>query len=296
MRETKTVDCVVVGAGPAGLTAAIYLRRYLRAVSVVDHGHSRALGIEWSYNYPGFPQGISGADLLRRLRAQLIGVQGVVTAAEVISLHQDSPDAFTLQCSGFTWRSRTVLLATGLVDSVPAVAGIESLQNKGLLRQCPICDGYEHRGQRIVVLGDGEHAAKEAAFIANYSPRVAQAGLTQVPIATRLDVRILHGLATSVQAASTGGVHIALSNGDTEHFDVAYAAQRPQPRSQLGSAMGAEVDAHGNLVIDMHGATRIRGLYAAGDVVSGLDQMVVAASHGATAATAIHNLLLMSAP
>ena len=294
MQSTCTADCLVVGAGPAGLTAALYLRRFLRHVVVADHGHSRALAIERSHNYPAFPQGISGHDLLRRLREQLAGVQGVVTAAEVTTLQRHPQGGFTAQCGGVTLLSRTVLLATGVVDAVPALPGIEQVQQRGLLRQCPICDGYEYRGQRIVVLGDGSHAAREAAFIAHYSPHVAHAGLHHAPAQSQPNVRALPALAARAGLAPDGGVRVGLADGSTHDFDVAYAALSAQPRSQLGRALGAEVHAQGNLVIDAHGATCVHGLYAAGDVVSGLDQMAVAAGQGAVAATAIHNLLCMA--
>jgi thioredoxin reductase (NADPH) len=294
MPSPRPADCLVVGAGPAGLTAALYLHRFLRHVVLVDHGHSRALAIDRSNNFPAFPQGISGHDLLRRLRAQLAEAQGEVSAAEVTAL-QRHPEGFAARCEGMTWLSRTVLLATGVLDAVPALPGIEQVQRRRLLRQCPICDGYEHRGQRIVVLGDGPHAAREAAFIAHYSPHVAHAGLTHVPATAQPGVRTLPAPASRADLPPGGGVRVCLADGSRHDFDVAYAALGVQPRSQLGRALGAEVDAQGNLVVDAHGATSVHGLYAAGDVASGLDQLVVAASQGAIAATAIHNLLRTTA-
>lgn len=295
MHNTHSADCLVVGAGPAGLTAALYLRRFQRHVVVADHGHSRALSIAKSHNYPAFPQGTSGNDLLLRLREQLAEVQCSVTAAEVTTLQRHTQGGFTAQCDGQTWLSHTVLLATGVRDRVPALPGIEQAQKRGLLRQCPICDGYEHRGQRIVVLGDGPHAAHEAAFIAHYSPHVAHAGLTHVPPASYPGVRALPAMAERVDVTPGGVVRLRLADGSTHDFDVAYAALSVKPRSGLGRALGAEVDAQDNLVIDAHGATSVQGLYAAGDVVSGLDQLVVAAGQGAVAATAIHNLLRKAA-
>jgi thioredoxin reductase (NADPH) len=83
MQNNRSADCLVIGAGPACLTAALYLRRYLRRVVVADQGHTRALAIDRSHNYPAFPQGIPGHDLLQRLREQLAEVDGEVTLAEV---------------------------------------------------------------------------------------------------------------------------------------------------------------------------------------------------------------------
>ena len=289
----RTADCLVIGAGPAGLTAALYLRRFLRGVVVVDQGHSRALAIEATHNFPAFPRGISGHALLELLRSQLNDVQGEVVLEKVTALERIPGTGFAAQWGGTRLLCRTVLLATGVVDPTPALPGIEQVQQRGLLRQCPICDGYEHRGQRILVLGDGPHAAREAAFIGHFSPHVAHAGLTCVPAAAQRGarVRVLTSEASRIEVTLEGAVRLHLAGGQAHGFDAAYAALGVRPRSELGRAVGASVDALGSLVRDEDGATDIPGLYAAGDVACGLDQLVVAAAQGAVAATAIHNRL-----
>jgi thioredoxin reductase (NADPH) len=140
------LDCLVVGAGPAGLTAALYLRRFGRHVLLADEGHSRAEYIDRCHNFPGFPQGIAGADPLLRMRRQLHDVGGEVTQGRVSGLQQQADGSFNARLDARRLRSRTVLLATCVVDRVPPVAGIEAVRADGLLRQCPICDGHEHRG------------------------------------------------------------------------------------------------------------------------------------------------------
>lgn len=290
MQAPNRLDCLVIGAGPAGLTAAIYLRRYLRHVLVVDAGRSRAMAIGKSNNFPGFPEGISGNDLLARLREQLAGVLGALLTAEVTAVYRDADHGLSAQCEGKTWHTRSILLATGVVDTVPELPGIEQVQERGLLRQCPICDGYEHQGQRIVVLGDGAHAAREANFLAHYSTSVSHAGLTQVPTAAQ-GVRQLTALPKRVDVTAEGAMRLHLVDGQTHNFEVAYAALSVRPNSALGCALGARADADGNLLIDVDGATNVPGLFAAGDVVPGLDQLSIAAAQGAIAATTIHNLL-----
>jgi thioredoxin reductase (NADPH) len=229
--------------------------------------------------------------LLLHLRTQLVDVEGEVVEAEVTALEQRSGGEFAAQWGGTRLVSRTVLLATGVVDPTPALPGIEQVQQRGLLRQCPICDGYEHRGQRILVIGDGSHAAREAAFIGHFSAQVAHAGLTCVPESAQGAVRLLSSVASGIEVPSEGGVRVHLADGQVHGFDVAYAAVGVRPRSELGRALGATVDSLGSLVKDEEGATNVPGLYAAGDVACGLDQLVVAAAQGAVAATAIHNRL-----
>jgi thioredoxin reductase (NADPH) len=293
-------DCLVVGAGPAGLTAATYLRRFHRRVVVVDGGSSRALWIDRSYNYPGFPEGISGAELLQRLRRQLAAVQGTVTEAEVTSLERDAASGvFRAGVGRRVVRARTVLLATGVVDGVPPLPGIEAVRRRGLLRQCPICDGHEHSGQRIAVVGPSArdaHALREAAFLRRYSDDVTVVGIeacqpeavAREPVAPGVRVRTQPLARLSTRSAQ---VALQFADGDVVTVDALYAALGVQPRTALALALGARCDDVGNLEVDDHARTSVPDLYAAGDVTSGLDQIVVGQAQGAIAATAIHNSL-----
>ncbi|UUX95816.1 NAD(P)/FAD-dependent oxidoreductase [Aquabacterium sp. J223] len=195
-------------------------------------------------------------------------------------------------------RARRVILATGVRDLLPPLPGAEDLWQRGKLRQCPVCDGHEYRGQRIAVLGRGAHGVREALFMRSFS-----ADLTYVPVGdeTRapaplqpdLDAAGIAVLAGGVVALhdADGGLAVERVDGARERFDIAYGALGVQPHVQLGVMLGARVDGLGNLVTDVHGRTNVQGLYAAGDVVSGLDQISVACAQGATTATALHNSL-----
>ena len=293
-------DCLVIGAGPAGLMAATYLRRYHRRVIVVDGGSSRALWIDRSYNYPGVPEGISGAELLQRMRRQLASVHGAVTEAEVTSLEREGASGlFRAGVGRRTVRARTVLLATGVVDGVPALPGVEGVRRRGLLRQCPICDGHEHSGQRIAVIGptaDDAHALREAAFLSRYSGDVMVAGIEAAKqeraaaSATASTVRVLQQPVVKLSTRSAQ-VALQLDDGEVVTVDALYAALGVQPRIALALGLGARCDKKGNLLIDDHARTSVPDLYAAGDVTGGLDQIVVGQGQAAIAATAIHNSL-----
>lgn len=298
--ETPDVlDCLVIGAGPAGLVAGLYLRRFHRRVAVLDAGNARALRIERSWNVPGFPQGISGPALLERLREQLDGVQGNVEAARIERLEHGATGGFAAFAGPRHWHARTVLLATGATDREPALPGARALREQGRLRQCPICDGHEHTGQRILVLGGGDHGAREALFLRHYAATVTLACTEDqpgcaLPLRDTLQARgivLLDAPATALLDDAGAPVTLEDANGHRHGFDVLYAALGSDPQAALAQPLGARLDDGGNLVIDAHGRTDVPGLYAAGDVTGGLDQISVAVGQAAIAATAIHNAL-----
>lgn len=296
------VDCLVIGAGPAGLTAGIYLRRFYREVCVIDAGCSRANLIPLSHNYPGFPDGISGKDLLGRLRAQLVRHGGEVITDTVDALYKSAGNEFSASTGKKTYRAKTVLLATGVVDNEPALAGFQSLKDQGLIRFCPICDGFEFTELRIGVIGAGEHGVREIEFIGNYSSDLSFIGVgTNAGLGEKLvqrlkndKVKLIMGKCRRLHADKEGPGPIRLEMADEtmHYFDVLYCALGVRARSELAVKLGAEHDDLNGLLVNEHLQTSIPGLYAAGDVVSCLDQLAVATGQAAIASTAIHNHLL----
>lgn len=302
------IDCLVVGGGPAGLTATLYLRRFQRRVVLVDAGQSRALRIDRTHNLPGFPDGIAGEDLLSRLRTQVAEVRGTVTEAEVRSLVSDGEGGFIAEVGARRLAVRQVVLATGVIDREPPLPGLALLRERGLVRYCPICDGHEHRNERIVVIGDGTHAANEAEFLTLYSPHITRVGVDEPALAEGSSGNRSAGgpanlaaeppptsaLPSTVQKVGPrrgGGLFVQLRDGSQHDFDVLYMAMGVAPRNQLAVALGARLDAGANVEVDSHCRTSVPKLYAVGDVVGGLDQLVTAAAQGAIAATAVHNSL-----
>ena len=295
------LDCLVVGAGPVGLTAALYLRRFRRTIHVVDSGTSRAALIPASHNIPFFARGVPGTEILERERehARLYGI--VPEKGEVTHLDRlQDGFAVTVRGDGHEDRvvaARTVLLATGGRDVEPDLPDAAEAVRAGLIRYCPICDGSESADLRIGVLGRGGGGLGEAQFLRRtYCDDVT---LLAVGAEPRLDAEGREALrADGIECASDpvaalerddGGVRVTTSSGDMLHFDAIYSALGVDYRSSLAVALGAEHDAKGKLVVDGHGRTSVHGLYAAGDVASGLDQIVVGMGQAARAATHIHN-------
>jgi thioredoxin reductase (NADPH) len=290
-------DCLIIGGGPAGLTAAIYLGRFRRRVLVADTRESRARWIPKSRNLPGFPGGVHGTTLLRRL-AQQAGLYGVELQRAPVEELRRQGEGFCASIAGRQARARTVLLATGVAEVIPPIPGLMAAIGRGLVRVCPICDGYEAQGLRVAVLGAGDHAAAEALFLRTFAQDVSlvlTAGSDLGPDRRRalqaMDVRVLHAGLASVQVQDQA-VRIATAEGETvERFDIVYCAFGIRPRTELARALGAAMDEDGRLVVGERQESSVEGLYAAGDVVRGLNQISVAEAEGAIAATAIHNRL-----
>lgn len=294
--RSEVLDCVIVGAGPAGLLAALYLQRFHRAVRLVDAGGSRARRISCSNNVAGFPEGISGPELLKRMEQHLQQVGGKVIEGTVCGLESTEDGLFAVQLGHDAWLARTVMLCTGVKDRLPAIPGAAAVEAADLMRYCPICDGYEHTDKRIGVLGNSVHSVREAAFVQRFSRDVCFIGVeapSEVVRGALASARVssVPGRPVRLGVEPGGEVVVRMQDGSDPRFDVLYAALGVNPCAGLADALKAQLDEKGNIVTDAHGLTSVDGLYAAGDVVRALDQIGVAVGQAAMAATAIHNRL-----
>ena len=171
-------DAIVIGAGPAGLTAVVYLGRFRRACLVLSDDQSRARWIPTSHNIPGFVTGVGGKDFLDRLETQAT-LYGAEIRADRVTRLSVSEGIFTVEgANGERWYSRFVLLATGVRDHLPKIPGASEAVLRSVLRFCPICDAFEAVDKSIAVLGNGPLGEREDVFLAHYSERVT---LLQLP-------------------------------------------------------------------------------------------------------------------
>src|ERR1700730_11142093 len=289
------LDCLVVGGGPAGLLAAVYLGRYRRSVQVIDAGESRAAKIPESHNYPGF-FGIAGPELLRRWKAQARQYGAELVSGRVTSLRKED-ETFVATCSGSDVSARFILLATGLVDHCPPIEGQPADSPSGVIRFCPICDGYEAIDRRVGVLGDIKAGGKKALFLRSYTKDVSlfltdetteDVGSQQK--LTKANVRIVRKL-KQIRQVTENTVAVMTQRGESHEVDALYPALGCMVRSDLATRLGTSSTENGDLEVDDHQRTTIDGLYAAGDVVTDLHQLSVAFGHAAIAATDMHNRL-----
>ncbi|MDY6925342.1 MAG: NAD(P)/FAD-dependent oxidoreductase [Pseudomonadota bacterium] len=288
-------EVLIIGAGPAGLTAATYLARFRRRVLVADGGAPRACWIPVSHNMPGFPEGITGEAILERMTEQAVEYGAVVEPGRVEALERDG-DGFRARLNGREVRTRAVLLATGVTDHHPDLPGVERAIERSLVRICPICDGYEAIDKAVAILGKDDRGVREAAFLRTYSDRVTlihtgpAEALTQEDALRRMDVELIR---TPVDNVRLEGDRVTALGwgGSFRVFDMVYSALGTTPNAGLAEALGARTGDDGRMVVDDHQATSVPGLYAAGDLVRGLNQIAVAGAEAAIAATAIHNAL-----
>jgi thioredoxin reductase (NADPH) len=173
--DEPILDCLIVGGGPAGLTAAIYLARFHLDILVVDSGKSRATWIPCTRNHAGFPDGISGQDLLDRMKKQARKYGAEIQSEFVSKLERDEKSGlFTATWGSGCATARTILLATGVANRRPPMD--EALHDdalaRGLIRYCPICDGYEVTDKKVGVIGSDSHGVAEAVFLRSFTADV----------------------------------------------------------------------------------------------------------------------------
>ncbi|TZF87664.1 NAD(P)/FAD-dependent oxidoreductase [Lysobacter lacus] len=290
------LDCIIVGAGPGGLTAATYLVRYHRRIVVLDAGKSRARWIPTSHNAPGFPRGIEGRTLLQQQREQAIGYGARIEDACVARLERVGGGFEAVAADGRRWRARFVILATGIVDVMPPIAGLEAAIANGGVRLCAVCDGYEASDCRVAVYGPVDSAVGHALFLRTFSREVTVIASDDTPGSADALAQARAGaievLPTPTKLVFDGSATVARFDGGRElRFDTMYPTLGSTVNSGLAQQVGVELDACGEVVVDEDQQTCVDGVYAIGDVVSALNQIAVALGHAAIAATKIHNRL-----
>jgi thioredoxin reductase (NADPH) len=303
--DEPILDCLIIGGGPAGLTAAIYLARFHLDILVVDGGKSRASWIPCTRNVSGFTEGIKGTELLQRMRDQACKYGAKIETEVVTKLERDGGSGFFAA----TWGSgqataRTVLIATGVTNRRPPMD--EELHDdalaRGLVRYCPICDGFEVTDKKVGVIGSDSHGVAEALFLRSYT---ADLTLIAPDKALRLKPEDNEQLKDAgVECVDGPAQAVAISNDcitvDTAEghytFDSIYPALGSDTHVQLAEMIGANLSADHCVVVDRHMRTSVPGAYAAGDVVIGLDQISHAMGQGGVAATTIRNDLCAEEP
>ena len=305
MAGNGAYDLLIVGGGLAGLTAGMYAARYGLSTALIEQmmGGAQIINVERIENFPGFPEGISGAELGPLLQEQAMnaGMEFIMDEASRVSRDGD----FKL-VSGYagSYRARAVIIATGSTLRAAGIPGEEEFRDRGV-SHCATCDGPMGMGQTVGVVGGGDSAADEALTLTEYAERVllfhrrdrlrAQNALQErlqqnprVEIYWNTQVREVLG-----DNAVTG---VRLLNGDTNEenqvdLNSLFVYVGLEPNSELVRGL-VETDNAGHIPVNLSMETGEPGLYAVGDVRQhSVAQLVAAAGDGATAAIAAYKRL-----
>ena len=295
----RTTDAIVVGAGPADLSAAIYLARYDRTVVVFDAGHGRSTHHQVNHNYLGFPGGVPAAKLRELGRAQLAEYPHVAFEHhKVVDMRRDG-EIFVAKGRFGSYTAPVVIICTGVLDHYPHFDGWERYVGTSMF-WCITCDGYASKGKNILVIGNTNGAAGEAVQLSRFSNRLAlltnsQANAIEPKYLERLvkfDIPVIHDTIERAVGAD-GQFHSVVTHGGLEiELDALFCTQGATPEVQLAKELGVSLFTNGYIDTDIEQRTNVPGVYAAGDVTRIHGHQITTAVHeGATAASAANYYL-----
>ncbi|HZO53050.1 MAG TPA: FAD-dependent oxidoreductase [Bryobacteraceae bacterium] len=292
--DSRTREVVIVGGGLAGLSAAIYLGRAKRDTLVIDSGKSMARWEPDVQNYLGFPDGISGEELLARGCAQARAHEVEFATDEIVDARR-AEDTFVLRSRERAYRSRRVLIATGIFHVPPEINGVAECLGHSMFF-CKDCDGYRVQDKAVVIYGWTNETVEYALAMLAYTPIVAIVTDGREPRWDQTHHRWIQEYelpvftSTILEACHEGCAIrcLRLSNGDEVEVDALFTTRGDICYNELARSLDAELDPDGQIRVNANMATSVPGLYAAGCVTPANCQMLISAGDGAVAAQAIN--------
>jgi thioredoxin reductase len=294
------LDVLVIGGGPAGLSAALVLGRCQRSVLVCDAGEPRNARARELHGYLT-RDGVAPAELLRIGREELQRYDVQWRCATVTDVAYVG-DSFEVRLeSGERIAARKVLVATGVRDHLPEIDGLEACYGVSV-HHCPYCDGWEVRGRSLVVIGRGAGAAALALSLKTWSPRVVICSNGRARIGSRHriqleqhDIGIIETPIERLDHHEGQVLRLVLRRGDEVPCEAVFFATGQSPACDIPRRLGCEFTRKGTVKTDLLGQTCVPGLYVVGDASRDVQFVIVAAAEGAKAAVAINKALQASA-
>lgn len=303
----QNYDVVIVGGGPAGLAAAIYAsRRGLRTV-ILEEGNigGRAADAHLIENYPGFPEGISGIELIRRFVLQAERFGTAILTNQGVSNIDIKQGMNALKTKTSTYTANAIIVSTGLKQKKLSIPGEEKLLGRGV-SYCATCDGFFFKGRRVAVLGGGLEAASDIIYLSTLTdkimwvpnterPSVEEAYLkrfNEIGVESILDAKIVE----VVGEGRVQGIKLRKDDGSTEEkaIDGLFIAIGSVPTIDVLKRAGIAIDERGYIATNENMETNIPGVYAAGDCTGKSHQVVVAVGQGAIAGINASDYVKMS--
>ncbi|MDR3344075.1 MAG: NAD(P)/FAD-dependent oxidoreductase [Oscillospiraceae bacterium] len=274
-------DVCVVGAGPAGISAALYALRGGFSVTVLDNGSGALRKAEKIENYYGFAEPICGDELAANGRAQAVRLGAELVTAEAVSLAPAEGGFVIGTAGGAELTSRAVVLAAGSPRKTPSIPGLVALEGHGV-SYCAVCDAFFYRKKQAAVLGFGEYAKAEAAHLLPLAGSVTlltngeEPGADFPPEVTIVTARLAEFLGEKRLE------RVRFADGGTLPLDGVFVAYGTAGSADLARKIGALTQGSA-IIADAHGQTNIPGLYAAGDCTGGTLQIAKAVYDGMNA-------------
>ncbi len=290
-------DVIIVGAGPAGLSAALMLGRCRRRVLVCDTGRPRNAASRAMHGYLS-RDGVDPAEFLKIAREQMQKYETVeLRDAEVINAECNAGRFHVTLRDGIRLAARKLLIATGVVDNLPSIPGFRELYGLGVFH-CPYCDGWEVRDQPLAVYGRGERGVGLALELTAWSRDIvlctdgpSEIGAEDLSRLTRNGIAVRSERITRLEGS--GAVErVVFDSGETLARRAVFFTTGQTQQSELARTLGCEINEKGTVRTGKYETTHLAGLYVAGDASRAVQWVVVAAAEGAEAAFAINTDLL----
>lgn len=283
----KQYDVIIIGAGPAGLSAAIYAARANIHVLVLESGRSTLAKVIKIENYFGFENAVSGKILLEQGEKQARRLGAEILSGEVTAL-EPAEQGFSVTASAGVFTAKAVLLATGQPPQRPDIPGVQEFEGKGV-SYCTTCDGFFFRNKKVGVLGSGNYAVQEASELERFTPDITV--FTNASPATISDSYAQKAKSYKINASPVrrlfgeNGILKGIETADGPLFlDGLFIASGSASSADFALKLGVLLN-DGSIVTDDKQMTNIDGVFAAGDCTGGLKQVATAVGFGALAGT-----------
>ena len=291
----KIHDCLIIGGGFAGLSAGIYLARFMRSALIIDNGDGRWNTHETNQNYLGFPDSI----LVRELRARGLKQAlkfGAILQNDKITQVKKNDGLFTAKGQKGEYLGKTIIIATGVKDILPEFPNWQDYWGRSFF-WCIMCDGYKTRGKKVLIVGNSDDAAitamqflnftKQVIFVTNQNPGKIRLSEKWKDNLTKAKITIYEGKIKEVVGKLGMMTTVILDNGKEISTDFLFNQQGAEPQIELAKQLGVKINDEGYIITDYEQRTNIPFVYAAGDVTKNFAHQVVTAVHeGSSAAEA----------
>ena len=300
--KENVYDVAIVGGGPAGLTAALWLGRYLHSVVLIDSGDPRNWETRGINGFLG-SQGIKSPELRAKGRSDAERFGAELVDDEVCTVRNTNGERFVLDLDrGRTIESRRLLLAIGIKDIWPDIPGLSDCYGE-TAHVCPDCDGYETRGCKTVVVGAGRKAVGMALNLTTWTEKIVICTNGEPPDMQErfldklktLNIPVLEEPITRISSKEGAIKCLSLDGGMQLDCDRLFFAIGQYPADDLGAQLKCKRDEFGLIDVDEHYHTSVMNVFAAGDIIGGPQLAIAAAADGAMASLAIHASLVPDA-